>query len=343
MRCPSCGAKGHVPGVSSACSRCIRPFVFNPKVDGVSDVQWQALLDSVSGKGTYHFTKNQLFATYCRQVLHRHRRRANKRFRSWAFFAAAASAIFTFNLPPTEAHTFEGIAIRVGLLGVLFWCLHRNNRDAGQAEAPRYADFEDLMARWQRVFPIPGLVTRPMLKEPPPKWRESDIYDYGLERLLIVDEERLVDLFVLNNLHAEQRCAIISSTGYPSYILPHLKKSLAARPNLPIFVLHSATLEGRKLAYQLKDLGLGIDTHPVTDLGWGSGDFFDLNRLQLFDADAWEGARAVDTLPPRQLQTLIASSMADSVPLSAYMGRDEAAGSWTESGDRLWVDVSSYG
>ena len=355
MRCPNCSYNQRATA-GQVCGQCQYHFTFNPKTDGMTDGRWLALINSVSGSGTYHFTANQLFATHCRK---------SGTSSSVVFRLAATTGITGFVVQlvlgiviglvlafwasymelaagitdPNSSFRFW----QTVLLILLGWLLVRNNFNLGVKNAVDHQAFAHQMARWEADHPSEKLLTEPTLHEPPPEWSEGDIYDYGVEGLLIVDEDRLVDLLVLNGFHAEQRCAVISKTGYPSYDVPHIKKSLNGRIDVPVFVLHSATIEGRMLPYIVKDLDLGVTDHPIIDLGWSSGDFLQVSKLQLFDVDNWEGATKVDILPPRQLHGLLSSAMRERVPLSAFMGREEAAGAWTLGGDRVWVDVSDYG
>ena len=341
MKCPKCSYNQRATA-GQICGQCQYRFTFNPKTDGMTDGRWLALINSVSGSGTYHFTANQLFTTHCRKS---GKSRAKGCFAQLfiGLFLAVWVPGFASGISDSTDHSFGAVFLRIGLLMLFGWLLVRNNRNPGVKNAADHQEFARQMARWEADHPSEKLLTEPTLHQPPPEWSEGDIYDYGVEGLLIVDEDRLVDLLVLNGFHAEQRCAVISKTGYPSYVLPHVKKSLKARSNMPVFVLHAATIEGRKLPYIVKDLDLGVTDHPVIDLGWSSGDFLQVSKLQLFDVDNWEGATKVDILPPRQLHALLSSAMRDRVPLSAFMGREEAAGAWTSDGDRLWVDVSDYG
>ena len=343
MRCPSC-RHNHKLSLGMKCGSCGYTFVFDPKTDKMSDGRWKALINAVSGNDTYYFTANQLFSILSRSV-RKKPERFTFYFLSTLFLLLGSGFAFAISqvTSATTDHTTGAVFLRIVLFVGLVVLLVRNNLSSTHALPPSYDTFKGHLKKWEARHPTEKLLEGPSLHTPPPEWSEEDIYDYGIEALLIVDEERLVDLLVLNGFHAEQRCAIIASSGYPEYILPHVKKALSTRSNLPVFALHAATIEGRKLPYTLKDLGLGIDEHPITDLGWSSADFLDISQLRLFDIEHWEGATSVDILPPRQLHSLLASAMRESVPLSAFMGREEAAGAWTSDGDRLWVDVSDYG
>lgn len=61
--------------------------------------------------------------------------------------------------------------------------------------------------------PLAKLLEAPALHAPPAPYREGDIYDYGVERIVIVEHDLLVDLLVMNNQHAEQRALLASSAS----------------------------------------------------------------------------------------------------------------------------------
>ena len=47
--------------------------------------------------------------------------------------------------------------------------------------------FQAAMKQWTSSKKIQNLIQKPTLHKPPPNWKEGDIYDYGVERIFIVD------------------------------------------------------------------------------------------------------------------------------------------------------------
>ena len=146
-------------------------------------------------------------------------------------------------------------------------------------------DFDFVLGRWLgQGRKLDRLLEQPSLHEPPPEWNELDIYDYGVERLLIVEHDLLVDLFVKNGVHAEQRMLVISESGYPDYLMEVARRLLDEQPDLPVFLLHDATAHGTAMQERLLSSGmLPVESHPLVDLGMRPLDFRKLKRTKQFD------------------------------------------------------------
>ncbi|MCI5210899.1 MAG: hypothetical protein D3910_19420 [Candidatus Electrothrix sp. ATG2] len=81
----------------------------------------------------------------------------------------------------------------------------------------------------------------PSLHEPPAEFPEKDLFDYGAERIVIVERRLLVDLLVKNGFHADHNALIFSRDGYPAYIVQHAQKMLKEDSSLPVYLLHDAS------------------------------------------------------------------------------------------------------
>ena len=120
---------------------------------------------------------------------------------------------------------------------------------------------------------------KPTLRQPPPDWPETDIYDYGVQRVLFVEREILVDLFVKNGWHAENNALVISVDGYPSYLKARVQDLLAENPEMPVYLMHDATSDVGVLSERIRaDFRLG--DREVQDLG-----------LKPEDAERFQGLR----------------------------------------------------
>ena len=67
-----------------------------------------------------------------------------------------------------------------------------------------------------------------------------------MERIVIVDRNIYVYLFVRNGMHSEQRALIFAESDYPKYLSDRALELLQRRSDLPIFILHVATTEGSR-------------------------------------------------------------------------------------------------
>ncbi len=88
---------------------------------------------------------------------------------------------------------------------------------------------------WQRQSSLRSdkYIEKPSLEQPENSIG-AEVFRYGVERIIVVDEPLKVDLFVKNNEHIKKQALIISSEGYPAYLKPQLQNILATQPNVPV-------------------------------------------------------------------------------------------------------------
>jgi len=259
MKCPECASK-HPYKYGMKCS-CGYVFLFNPKADHVSDGKFLAAIRRASANDTYFFTPNQLYAAYCR-LTHKSAK--------WPLIIAI---ILTIAAVICRIQFSKQLSLVLGLAAIVIFVVagvRALNRPLIRDTWDRY------VSRWMadgRTKQLARMITKPSLGTPPPEWQETDIYDYGVERLLIVDRELLVDLFVLNGVHAEQRVLILAESGYPNYLLDVAGKSLRDNEQLPIFLLHDASTDGAQMERRVRAMkSLGVQEHRIIDLGLGPND-----------------------------------------------------------------------
>jgi len=160
------------------------------------------------------------------------------------------------------------------------------------------------------------------LAEPPPEWSESDIYDYGVEGILILERPLLVDLFVLNGFHTEHRTLVVSECGYPEYIVPHANRILHEQPDVRVNVLHDSTREGMQMATRLVDSDVfELQGHKITDLGLNLDDVNQMPRLKKFGVS---GGVEVDHLKWSKLSNGTAAAIVGGIALVDVMDTDSA-------------------
>lgn len=196
----------------------------------MTDGKFLALIRRVSLNGTQYYTLNQLYAQYCRSLY------KGPRNPIILSVGLAASAIIGYDLIGEGLGIALGVAALVSLSVAVFRLLR---------PPPKLARLQSYIDTWvARSHSLDQLLRQPTLHTPPPEWDEADIYDYGVERLLLVEHDLLVDLFVLNGFHAQQRTLVLSLSGYPTYLLPMAKRCLHDNPQLPVYLLHDATSRG---------------------------------------------------------------------------------------------------
>ncbi|MCG8614082.1 MAG: hypothetical protein MI864_26515 [Pseudomonadales bacterium] len=254
MRCPQCQHDQKYK-YGLVCQGCGYRFVFDKRQCGFTDGRFFAAIRVASQEGTAHFTSNQLYAVFAQKQLNRF---------AWLGITIVFGLIPGIILSIVQENGwFLLLTLLAGIAGALF-------HYSGMRKSPiKPTQFRSYLARWKKkgyARFMDHYIDKPTLHEPPPEWPERDMYDYGAERLLLVEKDYLVDWLVKNNLHTDHRSLIMSINGYPDYLLPKANRLLEQRPDLPVYLLHhasgvtmSTTLTSSK-KFRIKD-------HPVTDLG----------------------------------------------------------------------------
>lgn len=312
MKCPECQHQ-HPAKYGQTCGRCGYQFAFNPKSSdtiGMTDGKFLSFIKAASKDGTQYFTGNQLYSAYCR-------RQSTSRWP--AIFFGVIVLVIGGGITLFAAKILGYGMLVFGLLLILGAILGSRNVMSSE-------QFEQLTQKFrQSGKPIEKLIDQPELNEPPPNWPEPDIYDYGVERILIVQRDILVDLFVKNEIHTTQRTLIISEKGYPQYLLPVAVKLLEERPDLPVFLLHDATEIGTRMKDRLvrKDL-LPVENHPITDLGLFPEDFQELKRTKNFDSANEARELPVDALMMPFLAGGLAAAFTGGLAFSDLIAQEAA-------------------
>ena len=251
MICPNCGFN-QKRSLGTTCTSCRYRFALDPKVKPwLSDRAFQTLLDRASAGNTRYFTTAQLYAVFLQRQWRKWRKARRVGWICLGIFGAAALGVIAFNL---------FLALALALVGILIFFASSNKKICG------FDSFKELVKKWQKAGKtIERLITRPMLKDPPENQTIEDLYDYGIQRLVIVERPEMVDVLVLNGWHAEQQALVVSEGGYPGYIMPLVERYLAEQPHLPVFLLSQS--EGMPQRLKSNDR-FPLKGHPVEDLAF---------------------------------------------------------------------------
>lgn len=303
MKCPACNQTQRAKE-GLRCTRCRYAYIFDPKADRMNDYRWTQILKKASANDTIAFTRQQLHT-------------------QWAIKTSPGRAGRIVGGVVTTFIT--GFAVAAGaplLLLAAPLAVFASAIPAPKVKWDRDT-FRTQLEKWTtKGGRIDGLVEKPSLHEPPPSWREPDIYDYGVERIIVVEHDLLVDLLVKNNFHLEQRALIVGASGYPGYLSIQVDKILAERPDTPVLVLRDATPDGDAVAGRVK-VRL---RRPVIDMGISAADVKAsplLRRLVENDADGLP----LDVLPWKAFTGVIGPAIQRGIPL-----RDLASTSGSDSG-----------
>ena len=312
MKCPKCDSNHRRSG-GMTCS-CGYEFALDPKMDGIGDRRFVAFINGASSNGAYSFTENQLYTAACRKQL-------GAPIGYLAFFCTLIAIVTTLMLIYQVVDIVPLAVIGACGLGILLWLyrlyVQSLPRKKFDCWFEKYVDGRG---------PIELLVEEGTLASPPESTGGPDIYDYGVERVLIVQRRVLVDLLVANNAHSTNRALIVSSDGYPDYLSPMVEKVLGESPSLPIFLLHDATIEWIAWAEKQKDRYSGTG-RPVIDMGMHPESMSKIKKIMTLRLSKSNYQAPLDVLPMAMLMNGITLSMDQGVGMGELLIMETSADS----------------
>ncbi|MCI5136142.1 MAG: hypothetical protein D3920_13980 [Candidatus Electrothrix sp. AW2] len=319
MLCPKC-KNNHKKSDGTYC-RCGYRFVFRPDVDsGMTDNKFTLILRKASADGRYYFTLSQL---YCFYRTMKGKINLSSIMAKYILIGFLVVLIF----PVSWQVVFFLIALTAFIHIIILY----------YREPLTEEEFRTLVNKWLSAKGTSHkMLVKPSLHEPPSAFPERDVYNYnyGVEGILIVQRQIIVDLLVRNGFHTDQRVLIFSVDGYPSYIEEQSKKLLQASPELPIYLLHDATEEGMAMRKKIK-----IPTsHKVVDLGMSPDQLQNFPTLKPLRLQEQGYNAPLDVLPYAALSAMGTAAIAAGIPF------DEVLVSWKREGNSVGdSSVSSYG
>lgn len=291
--------------------RCGYQFVLDPKTDRLTDGRLLAAARRAGSNNTHYFTANQL-ATAARQ-LHDGAKTGRLSRSVLTGCLALGAAFFVATLAG------EGtIIIALFLSAVALICFAQ----FFFSDSFDKQEFSAALSKYQGSGRTIEYLLRDdgPLMQPPPDWSEEDIYDYGVEAILIVQHNRIVDQLVLNGFHAAARVLVVSESGYPQYIVPHVKRILEDQPDIRVCILHDATAKGASMLKRMKAFNnLPLGDRPITDLGLASSDLSRTPNLSRFEI---AGQVALDHLTWSRLSDGLTLCMAGEATLGESIGKE---------------------
>jgi hypothetical protein len=249
MKCIHCGTDSKKFQRSDGrCPRCRHALAFEPATDAnrVTDPQFKAAIDRVSGQGHVHFTARALWYEL-----------GSRRGRP-GFWRSPYGWLPVLGASPLLASAPLGAAL-VGVAGglavgaALSW---RDNRVS--IRAPRIS-FDELqgvyLERWTRAHgPIARLLPRREAQlAAPPREVPGDVAAFSFDRAVVTDQWETAAMLVANRFHFEHNCAVLSHDGYPGGIADTVKAMLRRNPALTVFALHDASPAGCELPLLLRE------------------------------------------------------------------------------------------
>lgn len=272
-----------------------RPTViFDPKTTGLNDQEFRTLTEEMRGTGDTYYTANQLYSSYLGTG------KVSCMTRFLLFIVVVVSAVLIINVNYVKNNYLgSSVYIDMGIIAA-FAAAMTGLFTLKDKPKVSYEEFEQLLQSWLKHYPVPNLLTKPSLQEAPANpFGESDLYDYGVESILVVDKDIYVDLFVKNNYQAEWKSVIISQNAYPSYLIAKVQKILNDKPTIKLQYLHDSTSNQFDMRKKLDQFLRIPDSVEEVDLGLSEADSNTNDILKTRSAE--NKGLQIDHIPPARL------------------------------------------
>lgn len=328
MKCPSCEAD-HKKKDGLKCSSCGYKFVLSPDAK-ISDYAFAKLLQRCTKENTVYFTKHSMYANYLQNNILTKKKQRSRTYGILTiiclimcftpiFFIGIFAFLIFLGKWIQYKFIFKGIEFKEFLSYIMKW---RNAKNKTQTQLDFLIDKKQLK-----------------LTTAPPKTPENDIFNYGLEGVVFVDNDYYVDWLILNNFHFTYRVAILSMNAYPTYLVPEIKQLIDENPLLPIYFLHDGIITKTEMMEKLAPHILLEKQRYLMDIGLLYNDFIVVDFLKdKAKYNPFSGHYPLDTLQYTQLSTLFASAKSkfDTIDKTEEVDDD---GEVIIMGDGLMIDV----
>jgi len=279
MKCPNCkAAQKRTQGMT--CLKCRYIYILDPK-DGatgqLSDGKFIQIVKTASKNGSRYFTFDSLHLEYDRAK----QQQKNQGLLFAMLFGLFFSSVLAMVFPPGLV-----LSVPIFALGFVSWVRR------GTAPLEKPDGLQKALQTWKiksasQSKPVPihlaKLIDEPNLHTPPPDYREGDLYDYGVERIVLTDDPLLVDLMVRNGFHKEKHALIVAMDGYPAHLVPVAHRLAKENPSLPVFLIHSPTTAPQTMQERATVSGI-LPAHPIQliDLGFSPEEVRSHPKLKRF-------------------------------------------------------------
>ncbi|HAS45101.1 MAG TPA: hypothetical protein DCS93_31755 [Microscillaceae bacterium] len=235
------------------CDECGYRFILSPKLYKVGDRRMQKIIEGMDDK---HFTIHQLYAHYVNKYTKRSKR---SRSTSLPILGVVYLASLLFSAGNTEAMIIATVLF--GIISVLVFL--------GGKPLATFQEVKDALSKWNQAKKIPTLIQgKPSFHRSTSQYQETDLFNYGVEAIIVVDRNIYVDLLVKNKFHTQYKALIVSAKLYPQYLEKQLRNLISETSGLPILFLHDANSKGvQTKEIFIKSVGLSLDNHHCIDLG----------------------------------------------------------------------------
>lgn len=327
MKCLKCGHDQKRGREGMTCTSCSTPFTFDPKNDHrLTDSRWAALVARTSAHERYPFFESQLRLNHALLG----RKVASERVVGCLFFAIF-SFLGSMAWVAVLKDSNDGGGLIMAIISTLIVAASLYSIVTAVPGKKFALEFDDHLRRWRARHQLDGLIFNAsrQLEHKPKQAAERDIYDYGVERVLLVSEPSWVDFFVLGGFHAAQRCLVLCVSGYPSYLVPQLEKIIQRQPDVPVFLLHDVHERPEQVASMARRQLPAIEGKALMNISLQPGDLWQMEKMKpLFKlCQAVNIQESLMLLPPQQVHSLVEGAMAHRATLHELLrgARDESS------------------
>lgn len=288
MKCSKC-EYNHKKKYGFKCSNCGHQFTFDP-ANGMSDFFFKKLIHKASKESTTYFTTRSFYATYKNII-------ASKGKSKRLTYGILTLVTLPFFLTP-----FIIFAVIVGVIFLIKFLQYVFSKGM------EYKELIDRIPQWVQNNPDGAnyLIDEKLRLNPQHKTSipEEDIYNYGLEGVVFVDEDQYVDWLIMNGFHFTNRVAVISIGGYPENLQETIQKLVTENPSLPIYFLHNGDKTEKDMVDNISFVSLEDSKYRI-DVGLNVQLFSDIEILKKFQTiEPFSKNLPLDTLSYAQVANL---------------------------------------
>ncbi len=309
MKCPNCGSEQKYKD-GRQCKSCKRKYALDTKALGYGDAYLKFLIDKVSQKGKLHFTFNQFFAVNVNNHIH-------SRKRKWKIITVVIAVILNIIF-----HNF--IAFVFSIIGTItiFKFFKTKPLISKQALHKHINQWPEKEKHFRKLITAPTLATAISPNIP------EDAFDYGIEKILLVDNPIYVDLIVKNKWHLELKTAVVSTDGYPKGVFEKIK-NIAQTQDPTIFLLHDVDTSPDEMTSSFFDQT--EYKNDIIDLGLSWDDFKDHNSLSRFE-EYFKDKGPIDVIPPEKLRAYLVMAITEQIPFADILSEKDRSNDYLSFG-----------
>ncbi len=267
MKCSKCG-HNHKRIFGNKCSNCGHEFTFDPKTE-ISDYFFKKLLYKASKEHSIYFTTRNLYAIY--------KNISEKKVKQNRLVSGILALVLPlgFLLPFTPFTPIYFISRSLTpfyyfILGIFELIAVIKFFSSFSSLKFDYKQFIAFIPRWLKNNPEGADYLIDQKSRLNPKFEtsipENDIYNYGLEGVVFVDEDQYVDWLIMNSFHFTNRVAVISVKGYPQNLQETIQNLITETPALPIYFLHNGNTNAKKMRSKISFVSLNASKYQI-DVG----------------------------------------------------------------------------